>query len=279
MNLVFASNTADTKTFRKAVISPSEQIEPPLKRTRLSSRQNVEADTAGTLPRNRVTSETPSVTRSASPDPQVVVIGRTRWQPQVLAANLKIKPFNFPTPRTPDSPLQSPTKKLASSSPEQIMRAPTLQPATATSFGLASNPFVTAPSIPPTFQTNPTTPLSSFPTGSSPIQTFSSGESLTSPTLCTEGRTRSKRKADVLSPTPSSQSKGKNQWPPIWVTPALSQDCVITYAEVGSGITGVEKGLNAAQNDKASVFRQIKSTRPGFFDEEDVQAGIRFIIL
>jgi len=287
----FAINIADTTTFRRETISPIDLIEPRAKRVRLSSNQVDAHSAVGSLRQETISNIcTPEPLTAARPkgvDRQTVVTGRTRLRPNVRPNNLKISPTTLPSPQTPKSVTESPTKKIPSSSPMQIMPRSILQsPGAMASFDVSSNastyspnPFVTAPSLPPASSMAVTTPLSSFSTGSSSIQTSYNEEPVTSSTYPTEERTQRKRRADALSPIPFPTSRSENPWPPIWPTPALSQDCVITYAEVGSETISGDAELNPFQTGKTAVFRQIKSTRPGVFEEEDVQAGFRFVVL
>lgn len=117
--------------------------------------------------------------------------------------------------------------------------------------------------------------------GQSPDKTVSHASLNSSPSTASPSRIRGrKRKACGPSPASSPESKKGGDWPPIWRTPVLSQDSVITYAEVGENSTGAEKSAKFMETgEKAAVFRQIKSTRPGEFEEEEVQAGFRFLIL
>jgi hypothetical protein len=124
-------------------------------------------------------------------------------------------------------------------------------------------------------------PSSSYHTGQSPDKTVSRASLNESPSTGSPSKSRGhKRKADGPTPTSSPNSKKRTDWPPIWHTPSRSHDCVITYAEVGENATGAEKSAKfLATGDKAAVFRQIKSTKSGEFEEEEVQAGFRFLIL
>lgn len=55
------------------------------------------------------------------------------------------------------------------------------------------------------------------------------------------------------------------------VTPPLSRDCVITYAQKGAWGESPSDGCGG-------VLRQMKSARPGEFKEDSILMGVRFLV-
>lgn len=64
---------------------------------------------------------------------------------------------------------------------------------------------------------------------------------------------------------------------PVFPTPALSQDSVLSYAEGTAWKTGLGH-VNGAAGVESGVFRQIRAERNGWFEESGVLMGVRFLV-
>jgi hypothetical protein len=85
-------------------------------------------------------------------------------------------------------------------------------------------------------------------------------------------RPSSKRRNPVKSNSPSKYQNRKSfaeELKAAWKTPELSKDCVISYAEEGPWLSAAGNG---------GVIRQIKSTRPGWFQESEVVFAVRYVL-
>ena len=64
---------------------------------------------------------------------------------------------------------------------------------------------------------------------------------------------------------------------PVFPTPALSQDCVISYAEETDWKTSLGH-VDGGTGGDGGVYRQIKAERNGWFEERGVLMGVRFLV-
>ncbi len=64
---------------------------------------------------------------------------------------------------------------------------------------------------------------------------------------------------------------------PVFPTPALSQDSVLSYAEGTAWKTGLGH-VNGAAGVESGVYRQIRAERNGWFEESGVLMGVRFLV-
>lgn len=87
------------------------------------------------------------------------------------------------------------------------------------------------------------------------------------------------------SPTPQAQRRRRSTAStplapnrlPVFLTPALSQDSVLSYAEGTAWKTGLGH-VNGAAGVESGVFRQIRAERNGWFEESGVLMGVRFLV-
>lgn len=87
------------------------------------------------------------------------------------------------------------------------------------------------------------------------------------------------------SPTPRAPRRKRSAattalgpcYVPVFPTPGLSRDSVLSYAEEPAWETGLGPG-NGAGGVKRGVYRQLKAERNGWFEESAVLMGVRFLV-
>jgi hypothetical protein len=161
------------------------------------------------------------------------------------------------TPQPSSSPTRQPLSNRASSV-RYHERTKQLLPASIQSQGTTI--------LPPT---HPSESRSiTIPMGMTDLAPTPPSKSIPATSVSTPKPSKSGKPAKVYSP---SKFRGTflDELKDSWKTPDLSKDCVISYAEEGSWLDGVDKG---------GIIRQVKSARMGYFQESEVVFAVRYLV-